>query len=92
MLNDRIEICICCHEVASIILSESNSPTGMVSMSSDNPYSPPTKPENASLVNPPELTLRVIILGLILSVVMGAANVYVGLKAGMTVFMSRPKK
>ncbi len=38
----------------------------------------------------PELTLRVVILGLILSVVMGAANVYVGLKAGMTVSASIP--
>ncbi len=38
----------------------------------------------------PELTLRVIVLGLILSVVMGAANVYVGLKAGMTVSASIP--
>jgi len=39
---------------------------------------------------PRELTLRVIVLGLILSVVMGAANVYVGLKAGMTVSASIP--
>lgn len=38
----------------------------------------------------PEITLRVIVLGLILSVVMGAANVYVGLKAGMTVSASIP--
>ncbi|QDV45154.1 OPT oligopeptide transporter protein [Stieleria neptunia] len=38
----------------------------------------------------PELTPRVIVLGLILSVVMGAANVYVGLKAGMTVSASIP--
>lgn len=38
----------------------------------------------------PELTLRAIILGLVLSVVMGAANVYVGLKAGMTVSASIP--
>ncbi len=38
----------------------------------------------------PELTLRVIVLGLVLSVVMGAANVYVGLKAGMTVSASIP--
>ncbi|MCA9190749.1 MAG: oligopeptide transporter, OPT family [Planctomycetales bacterium] len=38
----------------------------------------------------PEITLRVVILGLILSVVMGAANVYVGLKAGMTVSASIP--
>jgi putative OPT family oligopeptide transporter len=37
-----------------------------------------------------ELTLRSVILGLILSVVMGAANVYVGLKAGMTVSASIP--
>ncbi|WP_182867676.1 OPT family oligopeptide transporter [Stieleria mannarensis] len=38
----------------------------------------------------PELTPRVFVLGLILSVVMGAANVYVGLKAGMTVSASIP--
>ncbi|MDB4458896.1 oligopeptide transporter, OPT family, partial [bacterium] len=40
--------------------------------------------------NLPEITLRVIVLGIILSVVMGAANVYVGLKAGMTVSASIP--
>lgn len=39
---------------------------------------------------PKELTVRVIVLGLLLSVVMGAANVYVGLKAGMTVSASIP--
>lgn len=37
-----------------------------------------------------ELTLRVIMLGLTLAVVMGAANVYVGLRAGMTVSASIP--
>ena len=37
-----------------------------------------------------ELTLRVIVLGVVLSVVMGAANVYLGLKAGMTVSASIP--
>jgi putative OPT family oligopeptide transporter len=37
-----------------------------------------------------ELTVRAVILGLLLSVVMGAANVYVGLKAGMTVSASIP--
>ncbi len=37
-----------------------------------------------------ELTPRVFVLGLLLSVVMGAANVYVGLKAGMTVSASIP--
>ena len=37
-----------------------------------------------------EITPRVIVLGIILSIVMGAANVYVGLKAGMTVSASIP--
>lgn len=34
--------------------------------------------------------MRVVVLGLLLSMVMGAANVYVGLKAGMTVSASIP--
>ena len=38
----------------------------------------------------PELNLRVILLGLALSVIMGSANVYLGLKAGMTVSASIP--
>jgi putative OPT family oligopeptide transporter len=37
-----------------------------------------------------ELTLRAVLLGLVLSAVMGAANVYLGLKAGMTVSASIP--
>ncbi|MDP6522806.1 MAG: oligopeptide transporter, OPT family [Kiritimatiellia bacterium] len=36
------------------------------------------------------MTVRAVILGLILSVVMGSANVYLGLKAGMTVSASIP--
>ena len=39
---------------------------------------------------PAELTSAAIILGIVLSVVMGAANVYLGLKAGMTVSASIP--
>ena len=38
----------------------------------------------------PELNLRVVVLGLLLSVIMGSANVYLGLKAGMTVSASIP--
>lgn len=38
----------------------------------------------------PELTLRAVLIGLVLSVVMGAANVYLGLKVGMTVSASIP--
>jgi len=37
-----------------------------------------------------ELTLRAIVIGLVLSVVMGAANVYLGLKVGLTVSASIP--
>jgi putative OPT family oligopeptide transporter len=37
-----------------------------------------------------ELTGRALVLGLLLSVIMGAANVYLGLKAGMTVSASIP--
>ncbi len=40
--------------------------------------------------NLPELNLRVILIGIALSVVMGSANVYLGLKAGMTVSASIP--
>lgn len=38
----------------------------------------------------PELTARAIVLGLALTVIMAAANVYLGLKAGMTVSASIP--
>ena len=38
----------------------------------------------------PELNLRVIVIGIALAVVMGSANVYLGLKAGMTVSSSIP--
>ncbi len=48
------------------------------------------KPAEPASKSTAEITVRVIMLGLILSVVMGAANVYVGLKAGMTVSASIP--
>jgi putative OPT family oligopeptide transporter len=35
--------------------------------------------------NLPEFTLRVVILGVLMAVIMGAANAYLGLKAGMTI-------
>jgi putative OPT family oligopeptide transporter len=40
--------------------------------------------------NMAELNFRVVVLGLFLSIIMGAANVYLGLKAGMTVSASIP--
>ncbi len=57
----------------------------MSSSSGDASISPQVTP-----VSRKELTLRVVVLGLLLSIVMGAANVYVGLKAGMTVSASIP--
>jgi putative OPT family oligopeptide transporter len=57
----------------------------MSNSSSDATISPALSP-----VSRKELTLRVVVLGLLLSIVMGAANVYVGLKAGMTVSASIP--
>ncbi|WP_432798126.1 OPT family oligopeptide transporter [Poriferisphaera sp. WC338] len=49
----------------------------------DEPYIP----AKTSLV---ELTVRAVVLGIILSIVLGAANVYLGLKAGLTVAASIP--
>ena len=43
-----------------------------------------------NIETPSELNLRTVIIGLSLSIVMGAANVYLGLKAGMTVSASIP--
>lgn len=57
-------------------------------MASDSSATPDDS--NGKSESPAELSLRAIVLGLILSVVMGAANVYVGLKAGMTVSASIP--
>ena len=37
-----------------------------------------------------ELNIKLIIIGILLSIIMGAANVYLGLKAGMTVSASIP--
>ena len=47
------------------------------------PYVPPHK-------NLPEVTVRALLLGVVLSVLMGAANTYLGLYAGMTVSASIP--
>lgn len=55
----------------------------------ENP-APPRGDASAGRASIPELTLRVIVLGVVLSVVMGAANVYLGLKVGMTVSASIP--
>ena len=38
----------------------------------------------------PELTLKALLLGVVMAIVLGAANAYLGLKAGMTISASFP--
>ncbi|MGB8771833.1 MAG: oligopeptide transporter, OPT family [Candidatus Korobacteraceae bacterium] len=44
-------------------------------------------PDNTTM---PEFTLRAVLLGLVLTVVLGAANAYLGLRAGMTIAATYP--
>ena len=44
-------------------------------------------PDNTTM---PEFTLRAVLLGLILTVILGAANAYLGLRAGMTIAATYP--
>src|SRR5271169_3104079 len=44
-------------------------------------------PDNTDM---PEFTLRAVLLGLVLTVILGAANAYLGLKAGMTIAATYP--
>ncbi len=47
----------------------------------------PFVPEKTNL---PEMTLRAVILGLVMTVILGAANAYLGLRAGMTIAATYP--
>ncbi len=47
----------------------------------------PYVPEKTSL---PELTVKAVVLGVLMAVVLGAANAYLGLKAGMTISAAFP--
>src|ERR1700730_8082846 len=47
----------------------------------------PFVPENVKMK---ELTLRAVLLGLVMTVVLGAANAYLGLRAGMTIAATYP--
>ncbi|CUT08376.1 putative oligopeptide transporter, OPT family [Candidatus Kryptonium thompsonii] len=48
------------------------------------------KPYVPAETNLPELTLRSIFLGVIMAAILGAANTYIGLKAGMTISSTFP--
>src|SRR5262245_37045131 len=51
------------------------------------PQHKPFVPENVQMQ---EFTLRAVILGLVMSVVLGAANAYLGLRAGQTIAATYP--
>lgn len=55
-------------------------------MSNDKQFVP-FVPSDSTL---PELTIRALVLGLVMAVVLGAANAYLGLKAGMTIAATYP--
>ena len=54
------------------------------------PPAPQPQPYVPADVAIPEITLRAVVLGLILSVLLGAANTYLGLRVGMTVSAAIP--
>src|SRR3972149_7535645 len=55
-------------------------------MSEHKPFVPFVSPQS----DMPEFTIRALIIGLIMCVVLGAANAYLGLKAGMTIAATYP--
>jgi putative OPT family oligopeptide transporter len=55
-------------------------------MSDKKPFVPFVSPET----NMAEFTVRALIIGLVMAVVLGAANAYLGLKAGMTIAATYP--
>src|SRR3989442_11242964 len=55
-------------------------------MTTQKPYKP-FVPESAKMQ---EFTLRAMVLGLVLTVVLGAANAYLGLRAGQTIAATYP--
>jgi putative OPT family oligopeptide transporter len=59
-----------------------NTPTG-----GGPPRFVPFVPEKTNLA---EMTLRAVIIGLVMTVILGAANAYLGLKAGMTIAATYP--
>src|SRR5436190_5147742 len=61
-------------------------------MKASPPAEPPQKhkpfvPENMQM---PEFTLRAVLLGLVMTVILGAANAYLGLRAGITIAATYP--
>ena len=51
---------------------------------------PAFKPFVSADENPPELTVTSIVIGILMAILFGAANAYLGLRVGMTVSASIP--
>src|SRR6202165_1621712 len=56
---------------------------GPISMTPHKPFVPPS-------VEMKEFTLRAVLLGLVMCVILGAANAYLGLRAGQTIAATYP--
>ncbi|MEJ2076707.1 MAG: oligopeptide transporter, OPT family [Acidobacteriota bacterium] len=62
----------------------------------DSDVTPPSQPEVSfkpfvpAEVRMPEMTVRAVVLGVIMAIVLGAANAYLGMKAGLTVAATFP--
>src|ERR1041385_7246484 len=63
-----------------------------MSTSTTNPAASPPKhrPFVPETMEMPEFTVRAVLLGLVMTVVLGAANAYLGLRAGMTIAATYP--
>ncbi|PWK04941.1 OPT family oligopeptide transporter [Tumebacillus permanentifrigoris] len=59
-------------------------------MSDNNHNKQPFKPFISPSVRPPELTITAIVIGIVLAIIFGAANAYLGLIIGMTISASIP--
>lgn len=61
----------------------------LIAMPEPNPQERhrPFVPENVEM---PELTLRAVLLGLVMCIILGAANAYLGLRAGITIAATYP--
>ena len=64
-------------------MNEPNVPNATGAPKKFQPYVPPT-------MQMTEFTLRAVLLGLVMTVVLGAANAYLGLRAGMTIAATYP--
>jgi putative OPT family oligopeptide transporter len=67
-------------------MAEIKNPTGAAS-GGEAPKYKPYVPAETSMT---EFTMRALIIGLVMSVILGAANAYLGLKAGMTIAATYP--